>query len=77
MSGTPNSPGIIPLAIKDCFQYLNTDREYLIRVSYLEIYKEQIRDLLIEGPSQIRLFDHPEQGLIVKGLRYVCVLDFF
>ncbi|CAB9518708.1 Kinesin-like protein KIN [Seminavis robusta] len=45
------------------------DREYLIRVSYLEVYKEQIRDLLADGASQIRLFDHREQGLIIKGLR--------
>ena len=41
----------------------------MIRVSYLEVYKEQIRDLLAEGASQIRLFDHREQGLIIKGLR--------
>jgi len=48
---------------------LDKNREYLIRVSYLEVYKEQIRDLLAEGASQIRLFDHREQGLIIKGLR--------
>ena len=69
MTGTPSSPGIIPLAIHECFQCLEKNREYLIRVSYLEVYKEQIRDLLTEGASQIRLFDHREQGLIIKGLR--------
>jgi centromeric protein E len=69
MTGTPSSPGIIPLAIHECFQCLEKNREYLIRISYLEVYKEQIRDLLAEGASQIRLFDHREQGLIIKGLR--------
>jgi centromeric protein E len=69
MTGTPTSPGIIPLAIHQCFQCLEKNREYLIRVSYLEVYKEQIRDLLADGASQIRLFDHREQGLIIKGLR--------
>ena len=69
MTGTPSSPGIIPMAIHQCFQCLESDREYLIRVSYLEVYKEQIRDLLADGASQIRLFDHREQGLIIKGLR--------
>jgi centromeric protein E len=69
MTGTPSSPGIIPLAIHQCFQCLEKNREYLIRVSYLEVYKEQIRDLLADGASQIRLFDHREQGLIIKGLR--------
>lgn len=69
MTGTPSSPGIVPLAIHQCFQCLEKNREYLIRVSYLEVYKEQIRDLLAEGASQIRLFDHREQGLVIKGLR--------
>ncbi|CAB9531876.1 Kinesin-like protein KIN (Partial), partial [Seminavis robusta] len=69
MTGTPTSPGIVPLSIHQCFQCLEKDREYLIRVSYLEVYKEQIRDLLADGASQIRLFDHREQGLIIKGLR--------
>lgn len=69
MTGTPTSPGIIPLAIHQCFQCLEKEREYLIRISYLEVYKEQIRDLLADGASQIRLFDHREQGLIIKGLR--------
>lgn len=69
MTGTPSSPGIVPLAVHQCFQCLEKNREYLIRVSYLEVYKEQIRDLLAEGANQIRLFDHREQGLIIKGLR--------
>ena len=46
-----------------------TPREYLLRLSYLEIYKEHIRDLL--NPSKtaapIRLFDSAD-GLIIKGL---------
>jgi centromeric protein E len=44
MSGTPNQPGMIPLCVKECFNYLQQGqqdtREYLLRVSYLEVYKE-------------------------------------
>jgi len=48
MHGDRNDPGIIPRAIHDIFQIIqNTpDREYLLRVSYLEIYNEKIKDLL-------------------------------
>ncbi|KAL3930986.1 MAG: hypothetical protein SGBAC_011519 [Bacillariaceae sp.] len=71
MSGTKDSPGLIPLCIDDCFRYVREcqeSREYMIRVSYLEVYKEHIRDLLTGIPQPIRLFDGPK-GLIIRGLK--------
>lgn len=71
MTGTPNHPGLIPLSIQECFKYLKhrkQGREYLLRVSYLEVYKEHIRDLLAESTVPIRLFDSSD-GLIIKGLQ--------
>lgn len=71
MTGTKESPGLIPLCIRDCFKAIaecQESREYLIRVSYLEIYKENVRDLLSNTSIPIRLFDAP-QGLIIKGLK--------
>ncbi|CAM8932332.1 unnamed protein product [Rhodiola kirilowii] len=48
VNGDQDSPGIIPLAIKDVFSIIQDTpgREYLLRVSYLEIYNEIINDLL-------------------------------
>ncbi|EFN84609.1 Centromeric protein E [Harpegnathos saltator] len=48
MMGTEEENGIIPLAIKRMFDAIaNTPRrEFLLRVSYLEIYNEKINDLL-------------------------------
>ena len=48
MQGTTGSPGVIPLAITDIFSYIRETphREFLLRVSYLEIYNEKIHDLL-------------------------------
>ncbi|KAI9839667.1 MAG: hypothetical protein M1819_002293 [Sarea resinae] len=48
MQGTTTSPGVIPLAITDIFSYIRETphREFLLRVSYLEIYNEKIHDLL-------------------------------
>jgi len=46
-----NSRGIIQLAIRDCFDYIHDEkaegREYLLRVSFMEIYNEVVNDLLI------------------------------
>ncbi|CAJ1930873.1 unnamed protein product [Cylindrotheca closterium] len=75
MSGTKDSPGLIPLCIEDCFRYVREcqeSREYMIRVSYLEVYKEHIRDLLTGIPQPIRIFDGPK-GLIIRGLKEVVV----
>ncbi len=39
MRGGPDSPGLIPLAVAEAFRLIesNTAREYLIRVSYMEV----------------------------------------
>ena len=77
MTGKKEEPGLVPLCIKDCFKYCressNEPREYLFRFSYLEIYKEHIRDLLSTSvPEPVRLFDGPD-GLVVRGLKEVVV----
>src|ERR1700742_2386976 len=53
MQGTATSPGVIPLAITDIFSYIREtpSREFLLRVSYLEIYNEKIHDLLSASPA--------------------------
>ena len=56
MTGSPNEAGVVRLAVQDIFHRIQktcqsttstlSNREYLVRVSYLEIYNEQIYDLL-------------------------------
>ncbi|EGX43713.1 hypothetical protein TWF173_007706 [Orbilia oligospora] len=48
MQGTSENPGVIPLAVTDVFSFIRETphREFLLRVSYLEIYNEKIHDLL-------------------------------
>lgn len=55
MMGTPNEPGIIPLAVEHMFDAIaNTPgREFLLRVSYLEIYNEKVNDLLMTKKGEI------------------------
>lgn len=46
--GSGSTPGIVQIATQDLFRLIQekTDRMFLMRVSYLEIYQEEIRDLL-------------------------------
>ncbi|KAG0239555.1 NADH-ubiquinone oxidoreductase chain 1 [Mortierella sp. GBA43] len=64
MTGTENQPGITPRAVEDVFKYIheNSEREFLLRVSYLEIYNESIRDLL--SPEAIDLRIHEDRRVI-------------
>ncbi|KAK2519916.1 hypothetical protein Q9233_011704 [Columba guinea] len=50
MMGNEYSPGIIPKAIQHVFKLICEipDREFLLRVSYMEIYNETITDLLCD-----------------------------
>ncbi|KAG2240151.1 hypothetical protein Bca52824_091033 [Brassica carinata] len=76
MHGDQESPGIIPLAIQDVFSIIqNTPgREFLLRVSYLEIYNEVINDLLDPTGQNLRVRED-SQGTYVEGIKEEVVLS--
>ncbi|KAJ4301054.1 Kinesin-like protein kip2 [Kalmusia sp. IMI 367209] len=81
MQGTATNPGVIPLAITDIFSYIRETphREFLLRVSYLEIYNEKIHDLLagpIVAPNgqpgaqeEIKLREDSKRGVYATPLK--------
>ncbi|KVH99653.1 Kinesin, motor domain-containing protein [Cynara cardunculus var. scolymus] len=71
MNGSENDPGIIHRAIKDIFAKttMSTDREFLIRVSYMEIYNEEINDLFAVENQKLQIHESLEHGVFVAGLR--------
>lgn len=76
MHGDQKSPGIIPLAVKDVFSFIQDTpgREYLLRVSYLEIYNEVINDLLNPSRQNLRIRED-SQGTYVEGIKEEVVLS--
>lgn len=54
---TYDSPGIVQMATRDLFSRMEEtrDRVFLMRASYLEIYQEDIRDLLVPDPTVSKL----------------------
>ncbi|XP_068271182.1 kinesin-like protein KIF17 [Nyctibius grandis] len=63
--------GIIPRAFEHIFESVQCaeNAKFLVRVSYLEIYNEDIRDLLgADTKQKLELKQHPEKGVYVKGL---------
>lgn len=83
MRGTRGNPGIIQKAVKECFDFIeysacgedSENREFVLRVSYLEIYNETVRDLLSPSSTNVRILEDKKKGVIVKGIREETVMN--
>ncbi|KAF8777709.1 osmotic avoidance abnormal protein 3-like isoform X2 [Argiope bruennichi] len=67
----PSQKGIIPRAFEHIFEAISTteNTKFLVHASYLEIYNEEIRDLLgKETKKKLELKEHPDKGVYVAGL---------
>ncbi|GAA5985526.1 hypothetical protein JCM10908_007010 [Rhodotorula pacifica] len=74
LAGDSTNPGLIPLSVSEIFQYIeeHAEREFLLRISYMEIYNETLRDLLnpatvvrIRQDQRKRFFASPLQEEVV------------
>lgn len=73
ITGTSQQPGIIFLTMQELFEKIserNEDKQTEITLSYLEIYNETIRDLLVPGGSKqgLMLREDANQAVSVAGL---------
>lgn len=77
MEGSKNDydrRGIIPRSFEHIFNHIGRteNMQYLVRASYLEIYQEEIRDLLHADQSlRFELKEKPDSGVFVKDLSTV------
>ncbi|CAL1529612.1 unnamed protein product [Lymnaea stagnalis] len=63
--------GVIPNSFEQIFQHISQsqNQQYLVRASYLEIYQEEIRDLLSKDQSKrLELKERTDTGVYVKDL---------
>ncbi|ELU00840.1 hypothetical protein CAPTEDRAFT_171489 [Capitella teleta] len=87
MVGYGNNKGIVPISCDELFKGIQEKKdvaqkgeEYQVSFSMLEIYNEQVRDLLnpkslsIKGGLKVR--QHPNKGFYVDGLTSVPVANF-
>lgn len=71
VAGDPSLQGIIPNSFEHIFDAIqgSENKQYLVRASFLEIYNEEIRDLLSKNPKdKLELKEHKDSGVYVKGL---------
>ncbi|KAH7284694.1 hypothetical protein KP509_34G066800 [Ceratopteris richardii] len=77
----PDLWGIIPNAFEHIFNHIRQSQSsdsFLVRVSYLEIYNEEIHDLLSPDTNgrKLELKERPETGVYVKNLTSLSVNSF-
>ena len=68
--------GIIPRIVEQIFASILTSPgniEYTVRVSYMEIYMEKIRDLLAPQNDNLPVHEEKSRGVYVKGLLEIYV----
>jgi kinesin family protein 5 len=68
--------GIIPRIIEQMFTSIlssPSNIEYTVRVSYMEIYMERIRDLLVPQHDNLPVHEEKSRGVYVKGLLEIYV----
>eukprot|EP00803_Ostreobium_quekettii_P010001 evm.model.scf_2563.2 EVM.evm.TU.scf_2563.2 scf_2563:10409-13107(-) len=69
--GSGEAAGIIPMSFRHIFDSIDVseNRQYLVRSSFLEIYNEEIRDLLSKNPkNKLQLKESKDRGVYVKGI---------
>lgn len=68
--------GIIPRIVEQMFASILRSPgniEYTVRVSYMEIYMEKIRDLLVPQNDNLPIHEEKSRGVYVKGLLEIYV----
>ncbi|XP_060923632.1 kinesin-like protein KIF3B [Limanda limanda] len=71
LKNDPESRGVIPSAFDHIFKHISRsqNQQYLVRASYLEIYQDEIKDLLSKDQShRLELSERPDTGVFVKDL---------
>jgi len=79
MQGSDNNTaeGILHMAANDIFQLISqtSDRDFLLRVSFVEIYNEIIRDLLDPETPTLQIREDPRKGVYIDAYETI-ITDF-
>ena len=72
----PQLRGVIPNAFDHIFGFIKTEGEskkFFLRCSFVEIYNEEVRDLLGNKDKKLDIREDPKKGTFLKDLTYVTI----
>lgn len=76
MMGSSSQPGLIPLTVDAIFDIIQNmpEREYMVRISYIEIYNENVLDLLDKDYGRhLQIRDNVDGQPVISDLTEVTV----
>ena len=75
--GASENGGIVHMAARDIFSNIQSqpNRMFLVRASFLEIYNEEVRDLLSTSTNTLPIREDPRRGVFVQSQEEM-VTDF-
>ncbi|GAB1599331.1 kinesin-like protein KIF22 isoform X1 [Argonauta hians] len=79
MIGTNSNPGIVPQALKQLFQRIDADCEmhsFQLKLSFLEIYNEKVKDLLVEGKTELQIREDYHKNIKVQGITEKVIVSY-
>lgn len=67
--GAASAGGVVHMAARDIFANIQSqpDRMFLVRASFLEIYNEEVRDLLSSSNQTLQIREDPRRGVFVHS----------
>jgi kinesin family protein 18/19 len=71
MLGSGDQQGIMSLTLNDLFSEVESrkqDKDFAVKVSYVEVYNEMIKDLLSTEDNNLDLREDPVKGVCVAGV---------
>jgi Kinesin motor domain len=77
MLGGGDQRGVLEMAAEDLFNQISesTSRDFLLRVSFVEIYNETIRDLLSKADTTVTIREDPIKGVFCDAME-VIITDY-
>ena len=74
MLGGGDQRGVLEMAAEDIFNQISqkTSRDFLLRVSFVEIYNETIRDLLSDASdTTVTIREDPKKGVYCDAMEII------
>mmetsp|Transcript_14465 Transcript_14465/g.35260 ORF Transcript_14465/g.35260 Transcript_14465/m.35260 type:complete len:729 (+) Transcript_14465:170-2356(+) len=75
--GYGEDPGVLPRSIELIFKYIEEapEREFVLRISFFEVYNEVVNDLLAPQNVNLRIREDRKRGVFLEGLKEEVVMS--